>query len=141
MARYSPTRRRARSGRAPRTVEPRTVERCVLLTGFEPFGGHGDNPSAEIAHRLDGRRIAGRIVRARILPVDLGGLDDALGTALEGLAPVAVVALGLAAGEPVIRLERVALNIADFRLPDNAGRLARARRSYPEEESCRSSSP
>ncbi len=39
------------------------------------------------------------------------------------LDPVAVVSLGLWPGEPMIRLERVALNVADFAIPDNEGTL------------------
>jgi pyroglutamyl-peptidase len=106
-------------------VRVRAGERCVLLTGFEPFGDHGVNPSAEIAGRLAGKRIAGTVVRARILPVELERLGTALDAALDGLSPQAVIALGLAAGEAVIRLERVALNLADFNMPDNVGATVR----------------
>jgi pyroglutamyl-peptidase len=96
-------------------------KKAVLVTGFEPFGEDESNPSAEIARALDGRRIAGVPVVGRVLPVDMAALDRALAAALRGIDPVAVILLGLAAGEPVIRLERVALNLADFRTPDNAG--------------------
>ncbi|MFM8679547.1 MAG: hypothetical protein ACKOGH_08050 [Alphaproteobacteria bacterium] len=99
----------------------------VLVTGFEPFDGDEENPSALVARALDGRRIAGAAIRCRLLPVSLDGLDAALDAALGDLSagPRAVIALGLAGGEAVIRLERVALNVADFRIPDNAGALAR----------------
>lgn len=96
-------------------------KRAALVTGFEPFGGFSGNPSAEIARKLDGRRIAGVPVVGRVLPVEMAALDRALAQALRGLDPVAVVLLGVAPGEPVIRLERVALNLADFAIPDNAG--------------------
>jgi len=96
-------------------------KRAVVITGFEPFGGYASNPSADIARGLDGRRVAGVAVVGRVLPVDMARLDAALAAALRGLDPVAVILLGLAAGEPVIRLERVAFNIADFSMPDNAG--------------------
>lgn len=97
----------------------------ILLTGFEPFGGFERNPSALIVEALDGRTIAGIRISGRILPVDLAGLDAALAKALTGIAPKAVIALGLAASEPVIRLERVALNVADFSTPDNTGAVSR----------------
>jgi len=97
------------------------AKRAVLVTGFEPFGGYASNPSADIARGLDGRRIADVPVVGRVLPVDMARLDAALAAALRGLDPVAVILLGLAAGEPVIRLERVAVNLADFSIPDNAG--------------------
>jgi pyroglutamyl-peptidase len=100
-------------------------ELIALVTGFDPFGGHAVNPSAEIAARLDGSRIAGARVIGRVLPVDLAGIDAAIARTLAETTPDLVVALGLAASEPVIRLERVALNVADFTTPDNAGAVRR----------------
>jgi len=97
----------------------------ALVTGFEPFGGHRLNPSAEIATRLDGCRLGRVRVVGRVLPVDLVGLDAALDKVLTETRPDLVVALGLAASEPVIRLERVALNVADFTTPDNVGAVRR----------------
>ena len=105
--------------------------RRVIVTGFEPFGGHTANPSAEIARALDGATIAGATLETRILPVDLARLDGALDAALAGAEPALVLALGLAAGEPAIRLERVALNLADFAIPDNSGALARGQKLDP----------
>lgn len=102
-----------------------TKPATIVLTGFEPFGGFARNPSALIVEALDGRTLAGARILGRILPVDLAGLDAALGKALAGTAPSAVIALGLAASEPVIRLERVALNVADFSTPDNTGAISR----------------
>lgn len=96
-------------------------KRAALVTGFEPYGGMEHNPSAEIARRLDGTRIAGVPVVGRRLPVDLGAFDRAWRRLLREIDPVAVILLGLAPGEAVIRLERVALNLADFPIPDNAG--------------------
>ena len=96
-------------------------KKAALVTGFEPFGGYASNPSADIARRLDGTRIQGVPVVGRVLPVDMAALDQALAAALREVDPVAVILLGLAPGEAVIRLERVALNLADFRIPDNAG--------------------
>lgn len=100
-------------------------KRAALVTGFEPYGGMNLNPSAEIVRRLDGTKIAGMPVVGRLLPVDLAKLDAALRAALSGLDPVAVILLGLAPGETCIRLERVALNLADFPIADNAGTKAR----------------
>jgi len=100
-------------------------KKAALITGFEPFGGYELNPSAEIARRLDGVRLGGVPVVGRVLPVDMAAVGAAFSEALRGLDPVAVILLGLAPGEPMIRLERVALNLADFAIPDNAGaRLA-----------------
>src|SRR4030088_2835147 len=95
-------------------------KRAALVTGFEPYGGYSLNPSAEIARRLDGARIGGVQGVGRILPVALADLDDALAAALRDIDPVAVVLLGLAPGEAAIRLERLALNLADFAIGDHA---------------------
>lgn len=111
----------------------------VLITGFEPFGDHDENPSALIARALDGAARAGAYLTGHVLPVDLAGLEAALDAALEGPPPVAVLALGLAATEPVIRLERVALNCADFAIPDNGGQRYRNRPLEPQGPAARPS--
>ncbi|HXY98638.1 MAG TPA: pyroglutamyl-peptidase I [Stellaceae bacterium] len=93
----------------------------ALVTGFEPYGGRSLNPSAKLAQALDGARIAGLAVAGRYLPVALAGLAGRIEAALDELRPALVIALGLRPGEPMIRLERFALNLADFEIPDNAG--------------------
>lgn len=100
-------------------------KQVALVTGFEPYGGMTLNPSAEIARRLDGAKIGGLPVVGRLLPVDIARLDGALKAALAGIDPAVVILLGLAPGEACIRLERVALNLADFPIPDNAGARSR----------------
>ncbi|MDQ7842875.1 MAG: pyroglutamyl-peptidase I [Armatimonadota bacterium] len=95
----------------------------VLLTGFEPYGGRGLNPSAEVVRRLDGLTIDGFRIVGRTLPVTFRGLADRLIGLLTELEPVAVVSLGLWPGEPLVRLERVAFNLAAFEIPDNEGVL------------------
>lgn len=101
--------------------------RRVLVTGFEPFGGYRVNPSAELARRLDGARIGRARVSGRLLPVDLARIDRVLEKLVKEVKPVAVIALGLAGGETAIRLERFAVNLADFEMADNAGATARDR--------------
>jgi pyroglutamyl-peptidase len=60
-------------------------------------------------------------VAGRVLPVSFGPLRGRIRDLLKETDPAVVVGLGLCPGEPVIRLERVALNIADFTIPDNTG--------------------
>jgi pyroglutamyl-peptidase len=93
----------------------------ILLTGFEPFGGGAVNPSWEIARALDGQLIQGATVHARCLPTTFDGAPRALDAALAELQPVLVIALGLASGRAEISIERVAINLIDARIPDNAG--------------------
>lgn len=96
----------------------------VLVTGFDSFGGQSVNPSAALASAVDGQEIAGGIVRGRQLPVsfrDIGGRLDAV---IAEVDPVAIICLGVFPGEPVIRLERLAANFADFGIADNDGMVA-----------------
>lgn len=93
----------------------------VLITGFEPFGKHAVNPSARIAHALDGRVIASARVTGVELPCSAMDTPPALQAALHDVNPNLVLLLGLAAGRSALALERVAINVMDFGLPDNAG--------------------
>ncbi len=101
--------------------------RPILVTGFEPYGGLSSNPSLRAMERLAGTAIAGRAVIGRGLPVALAGIGPAIAAMMDEIAPAAVVSLGLSPGEAVIRIERVAVNLADFSVPDNDGRTHRDR--------------
>jgi pyroglutamyl-peptidase len=93
----------------------------LLLTGFEPFGGHAVNPSWEIARALHGLRVGSLVVHSVQLSCVFGESAQALQSALQSLQPRAVIALGLAASRHEISIERVALNVDDARIPDNRG--------------------
>lgn len=97
------------------------VAGTALVTGFEPYGGRSLNPSAQVTAALDGARIGGLTVAGRTLPVALAGLADRIERLIDELQPRLVIALGLYPGEPMIRLERFAVNLADFDIADNAG--------------------
>ncbi|MCW5582102.1 MAG: pyroglutamyl-peptidase I [Luteimonas sp.] len=99
-----------------------SAPRTVLLTGFEPFAGAASNPSWEAVRVLHGRRIAGHRVVARELPVAFGASLATLRAAIRAARPGAVICVGLAAGREAISLERIAINVDDARIPDNAGR-------------------
>jgi pyroglutamyl-peptidase len=103
----------------------------VLLTGFEPFDGGTINPSAEIARALDGRTIGGLRVTGRVYPVSMRRISGAIAAALDETKPGMVVSLGLAGGEPAIRLERVGVNLADFPVADNEGALPKDAKLSP----------
>jgi pyroglutamyl-peptidase len=93
----------------------------LLLTGFEPFGGEALNPSWEVAQALHGQPVCGAVVAAERLPCDFARSLPALRAAIRRHRPSWVVALGLAGSRSAISLERVALNLCDARIPDNAG--------------------
>jgi len=94
----------------------------VLLTGFEAFGGESVNPSWRVAQALHGRTLGEAQVHAVQLPCVFGRALDELDAALRATSPVLVLALGQAAGRAELSLERVAINVDDARIPDNAGR-------------------
>jgi pyroglutamyl-peptidase len=95
--------------------------RPILLTGFEPFGGDTTNPSWQVAQALRGERIEGAPVEAVCLPTAFGAAGDALRAALDRVRPQLVLCLGLAANRSALSVERVAINVDDARIPDNAG--------------------
>lgn len=99
------------------------MSKPVLVTGFEPFGGRSVNPSELIARNLEGRLIAGRLVVGRVLPVESAGLRQRLQRAIEEEEPGLIVGLGLAPGQTAVSVERVAVNLLDFTIADNAGEL------------------
>lgn len=99
-------------------------DRPALVTGFAPYAGRGRNPAADIAQELDGSRIAAVKVVGRLLPVTLAEISARAKSLLDELKPRVVVSVGLWPGEAVLRIERVALNLADFEIPDNEGRMA-----------------
>lgn len=93
----------------------------ILLSGFDPFGGEVINPSWEVARALHGQVLAGATVQACCLPTTFGGAPLALADALAAVRPVLAVCLGQASGRAEVSIERVAVNLIDARIPDNAG--------------------
>ena len=104
-----------------------STNKTIVLTGFEPYGGRRVNPAAEVAKALDGSAVDGFAVIGAILPVSHRSLRTRLDELLGELRPAIVISLGLAPGEPMVRLERFGLNLLDFEIADNDGaRLADA---------------
>jgi pyroglutamyl-peptidase len=96
--------------------------KTVLLTGFDPFDGAAINPSWEAVRRLDGWTGEGFRVEVRELPCVFGDAAEALRGVVDALRPDLVIAVGQAGGRPEISIERIAINVDDARIPDNAGR-------------------
>ncbi len=95
--------------------------RKILVTGFEPFGGDSVNPSLEAiralaSHRADGVRIA-----VAPLPVAARRIMGALRDVVAEHRPDVVIAVGQAGGRAEMSVERIAINVDDFRIPDNEG--------------------
>lgn len=92
----------------------------LLVTGFEPFGGDARNPSGEAALRLHGARIGGHRVHGCVLPCVFADAPAALAAAVARTRPSLLLCLGLAASRRGFHLERVAINLIDARIADNA---------------------
>ena len=93
----------------------------LLVTGFEPFAAHDVNPSAELAKVVDGQPAGRGVVHAAVLPVHHAEARRRVADLLAERDPAAVLHLGLASGRARLALERAALNVMDYAIPDNAG--------------------
>ena len=92
----------------------------VLVTGFTPFGGEQINPSWEAVKRLP-EHIGEMTITKREIPTEFDAACAALRAAMDELRPDAVLSIGQYGGANGIRVERVAVNLRDARIADNAG--------------------
>lgn len=95
--------------------------KTVLLTGFEPFNEATINPAWEAVRALEGWRGEEFRVEVRRLPCVFGEAIAAITRAVDELRPDIVIAVGQAGGRPDISVERVAINVDDASILDNAG--------------------
>lgn len=93
----------------------------LLVTGFEPFGGDPGNPSGDAALLLNGDVIGGQPVHGHCLPCVFASAPQQLRDLVDRLRPALVLCLGLAASRRGFHPERVAINLIDARIADNAG--------------------
>lgn len=92
----------------------------VLVTGFEPFGGEDINPSWEICRDLPEAIGATRIHVLRV-PCEFRVAIEEVAAEIERLEPSVILSLGQAGGRAAMSVERVAINVDDARIDDNAG--------------------
>ncbi|MFM1943136.1 MAG: hypothetical protein RI897_2118 [Verrucomicrobiota bacterium] len=95
--------------------------KTVLLTAFEPFGGHASNPSELVANHLNNHTIEGHRIVGSTLACEFGKSLHQLKSLLHQFQPSLVICLGLAENRADITPERIAINEEDARIPDNAG--------------------
>jgi pyroglutamyl-peptidase len=93
----------------------------LLVTSFEPFDGEKINPSLEAARFIAGLEFEGATLTFLQLPVDRRKAVDMTLARLRELLPHAAIMLGEAGDRFCITPERIAINIDDFRIPDNSG--------------------
>ncbi len=95
-------------------------DRCVLITGFTPFGGERTNPSWQLAKALPDSIAGYRIEKLRV-PTEFGKAITVTTKAINKLKPDIVLCFGQAGGRSRMSIERVAINVDDAHIVDNAG--------------------
>jgi pyroglutamyl-peptidase len=96
----------------------------ILLTGFEAFGSVSENPSQRVVEHFMAKPLAAEqqvTLITAVLPVDYAAASHILPELLAKHRPDAVLMLGVAQMRDSINLERIALNINDAKIADNAG--------------------
>ncbi|MFP4322613.1 MAG: pyroglutamyl-peptidase I [Anaerolineales bacterium] len=99
----------------------------ILITAFDPFGDLSENASQRVLETLDG--LAGLVTE--VLPTAFSAATERVLGLIDTHQPAAVVCLGVAEKSSALRLERVALNLDDARIPDNHGAQPRGSQIDP----------
>jgi pyroglutamyl-peptidase len=93
----------------------------VLLTGFGGWGGDSVNPAYKLIQFFADKRIDDAQIITRELPIDTRKTSSYLVDLLEEVHPDIYIGIGSAPGRSIISLERIAINVLDFPIPDNEG--------------------
>ena len=92
----------------------------LLITGFDPFGGETTNPSWEAVSSLPEQ--VGDFVLCKLqIPTIFGKGAEAVLAQAGAFQPDLILCIGLAGGRDAVTPERIAVNIRDARIADNAG--------------------
>lgn len=93
--------------------------RHLLITGFDPFGGESVNPSWLAVSKLPDT-IGNYTVHKMGIPTVFGkAAEKVLEKAVE-IRPDLILCIGQAGGRDAVTPERIAVNIRDAKIPDNA---------------------
>ena len=92
----------------------------ILVTGFDPFGADKINPAIEAVKRLPAEIHGAQIVKQEI-PTKFGVSAEVTHDAIVREQPDYVLSVGQAGGRFGLTPERVAINLDDGRIKDNAG--------------------
>ena len=94
----------------------------LLITGFDPFGGEKINPAWEAVKQLPDRVGEYDLCKLEI-PTVFGEAARRVLEAAEGFRPDVVLCIGQAGGRAAVTPERIAVNIRDAKIADNAGNV------------------
>ena len=92
----------------------------VLVTGFDPFGGETVNPAYEAVKQLPDEIEGAQVIKLE-LPTSFQGSAQKLEQAMRQHQPDIVICVGQAGGRACVTVEKVAINLAEARIPDNDG--------------------
>ena len=92
----------------------------ILVSGFDPFGGEKINPAIESVKLLPDEIKGAKIIKVEIPTVARKSLKK-LEEVIEIEKPDVVLSIGQAGGRTDISVERVGINMDDFRIKDNEG--------------------
>lgn len=92
----------------------------VLVTGFDPFGGESVNPAFEAVKLLPDTIAGAEIIKLEI-PTVFSKSGPAVEAGIKEYQPDVVINVGQAGGRSCVTIERVAINLAEARIPDNDG--------------------
>ncbi len=94
--------------------------KIVVVTGFTPFAGEKINPSWQIVKALPDVISGYRIQKLRVA-TEFGKSIKAVTNAIDKYHPQIVLCIGQAGGRKHMSIERVAINLDDAVIADNAG--------------------
>ena len=94
--------------------------RKLLITGFDAFGKDAINPSWEAVRSLPDS-IGGFVLCKLEIPTVFGLAPEKVLETAAQFQPDVILCIGLAGGRDAVTPERIAVNIRDARIPDNAG--------------------
>ena len=92
----------------------------ILIAGFDPFGGETVNPAYEAVKLLPDTIAGAEIIKLEV-PTQFHRAGAVLENAMREHKPDVVICVGQAGGRAAITPEKVAINLMDGRIPDNAG--------------------
>lgn len=96
------------------------MEKRLLITGFDPFGGEDINPAWEAVKALPDQ-IGEFTLRKLQIPTVFGLAARQVLETAEEFRPHVILCVGQAGGRAAVTPERIAVNIRDAKIPDNAG--------------------
>lgn len=92
----------------------------VLITGFDPFGGEKVNPAYEAVKLLPNEIAGAEIIKLEI-PTVFSRSGLAVEVGIQRHHPDIIINVGQAGGRSCITIEKVGINLAEARIPDNNG--------------------